>query len=301
MISPRHELDAEKTALQLLESLRIGPGANMPAMGFILGNGWEQALSFDEPPKSVLLKNLHGFHEPRKTTRGEDPRVVYGRVHGVPVIAQIGSIRLSDPPADRSIQDMVRLQVEMLIQAGVKRFVLASSADGTDDIFSADNATHETREIQTGDVVLISGFLSVLALNLPGFSGERGSPDRTIDWTMFQQVEAYAAENSAFWKRLHTGGYAMINNPYDVGRYDRSFLGTARLGIKAVGTGLLPEACVASLYRKSRGVSLLPLALMTNEAERDDATETREIAETKKLLPGLFRSLVRKSISNGSR
>ena len=301
MISKRHEICARETALQLIKELRIGKGANGPTLGFILGTGWEESLLFDEPPNEVLLENLHGFHEPMKTSLGHSPKVVFGLVCGVPIIAQIGRVHLSDPPADRGVQDMVRLQAEMLIHLGVQRLVLACGAGRTDDVFSADNATHETREILTGDVVLINGFLTAFAQNLPGFSSERGSPDLTINWALYQHILAYATESPQFRKRLHTGGYAMITGPYWEGRYDRSLLGLSQVGVKAIGFGLLPEACTASLYRASKGVSTLSIALIINAAERGETVDTPEITETKKLLPSLFRFLIRNSIANHAR
>lgn len=298
MISPRHELDAKETALQLIENLKIQRNA-IPTVGFFLGTGWKRALPLEDA-REVLLKNLHGFANPQKTSAGEELKVMYGFVNGLPVIAQIGRVHLSDPPTDRAVQDIVRLQAEMFIHLGVKRFVMTCGAGRTDDVFSADNATFETREILTGDVVLINGFLTVFAQNLPGFSMEHGSPNATIDWTMFQHAMAYATENREFRKRLHTGGYAMINGPYWEGRYDRQLLGIPGLGVKAIGFGLLPEVCIASIYR-ARGVSVLPIALILDAADRGTLEDTPEITETKKHLPGFLRFIIRRLTANHSR
>lgn len=299
MVSPRHELDAEKTALQLIENLKIARSA-MPTIGFFLGTGWERTLPLEDA-REVLLKNLHGFSNPQKTSTGEESRVVYGFVDGLPVIAQIGRVHLSDPPADRTVQDMVRLQTEMFIHLGVRRFIMTCGAGRTDDVFSADNATFGTREILTGDVVLINGFLTLFAQNLPGYSTERGYPNSAIDWAMFQHAMAYATGNHEFRKRLHTGGYAMINGPHWEGRYDRHLLGMPELGVKTIGFGLLPEACIVSLYRASRGVSLLPIALVVDAADRGTLEDTPEITETKKHLPGFLRFLLRRLTANHSR
>lgn len=299
MVSPRHELDAKETALQLINDLRIQRNA-MPTIGLHLGAGWEHTLPLEDA-REVLLRNLHGFTSPQKTSTGEEPRIVYGFLNGLPVVTQIGRVHLSDPPADRVVQDMVRLQAEMFIHLGVKRFIMTCGAGRTDDVFSADNATHETREILTGDVVLINGFLTIFAQNLPGYSTERGSPNAAIDWAMFQHAMAYVTENHEFRKRLHTGGYAMINGPHWEGRYDRHLLGIPGLGVKAIGFGLLPEACIVSLYRASHSVSLLPIALVVDAADRGTLEDTPEITETKKHLPGFLRFLLRRLTANHSR
>lgn len=237
------EQSAKKAASFLRDRLKIVPGSE--PVGLILGTGWGDVLAFDAG-RSVAFEEIPGFGA-LEPLEGHARQVVCGTLAGREVIALRGRIHLNEKPADPNLYAMVRLQVEMLLQLGVKKFILTCAVGSL------------TRDIGVGDIVVIDGFITLFAPQMPLFAGEFCSPEDAIDQKVLAAIDS----------RLRRGGYAMIPGPFFEGRkYDKKIL--ANTGAAVVGMSVLPEACVAALYP---GVSVLPIAFVTNTAFEEHTHE----------------------------
>ncbi len=84
----------------------------------------------------------------------------------------------------------------------------------------------------------------------------------------------------------------MVRGPNFEGRtYDKPFL--RMTGVKAVGMSMLPEACIAALY-KDVGVRILPMAFITNDDSEEHSHEVNlaRVKEASKKLAQFLRTAI---------
>lgn len=232
-----------------------------PDVGVILGTGWGQALSWE--PQSVLrmeIGSLPGFDTAQlRPLAGHDRQVVFGRIDDRKVIALQGRIHLNEAPYDQNVARMVRLQVEMLLKFGVKILILTAAAGSLKP------------EILVGDIMVVDGFVSLFAPDMPLYAGEFVSPDDTLAPGLRDLAMASVNEVTGTAKM---GGYTMLRGPFFEGRrYDKSFLIAS--GASTVGMSSLPEACVAALYHQE-GVRVIALNFITNTASEAHSHEVNQ-------------------------
>ncbi len=245
------EHSAKAAADFLRSKLKIDPGSE--PVGLILGTGWGDVLAFDHDRK-VSFAEIPGFGS-LESLEGHARQVVCGTLAGRSVVALRGRIHLNERPADPGIYAMARLQVEMLIHLGVKKFILTCAAGSL------------TRDVSVGDIVLINGFVTLFAPEMPLFAGEFCSPEDAIDQELLDAVSAAAQRGLPV--AIRRGGHVMLRGPFFEGRkFDKGLL--ADTGAAVVGMSVLPEACVAALYS---GVRVLPLAFITNSASEEHSHE----------------------------
>ena len=269
---------AAKGAARFLRS-HLGISGEQPPIGIVLGTGWGEALGLDRQ-RAVAFKEIPGFGH-LDQLEGHAREVVFGLLHGQPVIALRGRVHLNERPADPALHAMVRLQVEMLLQLGVNTLILTCAAGSLKE------------EISVGDIVLIDGFVSLFAPDMPMFAGEFYSPDDTIDQEMIDKV----MEETRLPLQVRRGSYVMVRGPFFEGRkYDKrllqqQFANIMQSGlIDTIGMSTLPEACVAAVY----GARTLPLAFVTNTAiEEHSHEENQRRARTQSAhLGGLLAKIV---------
>ena len=130
----RHEYSEKmaKTVASVLANKLEIPTNEQPRFGLVLGTGWGDALKL-EGERSLPFGNLPGF-EQLGTLTGHLRHVVYGKLDGTPVIALRGRVHLNEHPVPNlAFMGMVRLQIEMLLQLGVKRLILTCAAGSLAD------------------------------------------------------------------------------------------------------------------------------------------------------------------------
>ncbi|MEK7516849.1 MAG: purine-nucleoside phosphorylase [Patescibacteria group bacterium] len=250
------ESAAKKAAETIQQKLNVAVGES--PIGLVLGTGWGDVLDIKDSAE-IPFGDIPGF-ERLGTLRGHNRRVVYGRLNGGPVLALRGRVHLNEAPHDPAIPTMVRLQIEMLLQLGVKTLLLTSAVGSL------------RREVQVGDIIFADGFITLFAPQMPLWAGEFCSPEDALDEKL---------GNIAFEERgdLHvrTGGHAMVLGPFFEGRkYDKAIL--QNTGASVVGMSILPEACIAALYDEVR---VLALCFVTNTAHEAHSHE-ENLARAKK-------------------
>lgn len=240
------ELAAQKAADFLRErfGLPLDEENLRPPIGLILGTGWGDTLELKDIQR-VPFADIPGF-PPLEMIEGHAREVVCGTIDGVRTIALRGRVHLNEAPADPNLYKAVRQQVEMLLQLGVKRLILTCAVGGLGKVY-------------VGDVVLIDGFCTLFAPNMPLYAGEFVTPESIIDQKTIEEILQTKADDKTFRK----GGHVMVPGPFFEGvKYDKGFL--ASTGCDVVGMSVLPEACVAALYE---GVRVLPIAFVTDGVE----------------------------------
>ena len=243
--NPRREIAAKNAADYLRSMFRLS--TDVP-IGIVLGTGFGDKLSFDES-ESIPFEKVPGFSG-LQALSGHNRRFMHGQVGGKEVIALSGRIHLNEDPGNPDILKMVRLQIETLLQLGVKKLILTCAAGSLPGC-----------GLTVGNLVAIDSFVTVFAPQMPLWAGEFCSPEDTLSKNLtgiaFKQASNYP-------NGLQVGNYAMVLGPYFEGRKcDKLALANARANM--VGMSVLPEACIAALYPE---VEVLGLAFITNDAEK---------------------------------
>lgn len=250
---------AELAAQFLRDQLSIPEGC----IGLMLGTGWGDALQLDTKLSELPFEKIQGFGALQKI-EGHARRLEYGQIANRDVVLLRGRVHVNEHPTDPVILDMVRLQVEMLIQLGVRNVIVTSAAGSLD--------VSKKPVIKPGTVVVVDGFVTLFSPPMPLYAGEFCSPEDTLDAELrnaaLQQIEF--ATRGVPSKKVKSGGFAMVRGPFFEGRrYDKRALRAT--GAAVVGMSMLPEACVIALYP---GVRMLGLAYVSNTATEDHSHKT---------------------------
>ncbi|MBI4239887.1 purine-nucleoside phosphorylase [Candidatus Uhrbacteria bacterium] len=256
MRSKERELVAMKAAKYIEH--RIGEITTDIAM--VLGTGWSITLDEMRVETIMNLEDIPGFEHLKQLPQisGHERRLIYGKIGGVPLLALQGRIHMNESLNQELIGHMVRLQVEMLLQLGVKTLILTCAA----------GSLH--RAIPVGSIVVINGFVTLWAPeNLEG--GEFCNPEDTLSEKL-QHLAFMVGRNGEIDKTLTTrGGYAMLRGPsFEGRRYDKKLIRDVG-GIHCVGMSIIPEARVAALYED---VDVLGLAFITNNDTEEHSHDT---------------------------
>ncbi len=213
-----------------------------------LGTGWGKIFEWE---KELPFQEIPGF-ERLGELPGHARKLALGSVGGRPVLALRGRVHINEAPADPNIHAMVRLQVEMLQELGVETLI-ATCATGS-----------LVPQFQVGSVVVVDGFITLFAPEMPMFVAEFDSPEDTLK----EELIKTAIKEAGSGLRVHRGTHVMLRGPFFEGRrLDKRIL--ADLGGKVVGMSLLPEACIMAT-RKQR---LLGLCFVSNNATETHSDE----------------------------
>ena len=275
--SQSHEKHAHDAAEQIRRTLQIGD-MQIP-VGLILGTGWGDCLDFSDA-REMSFEDIIGPGQ-LPHLDGHARRIVYGKLSGVPVIALRGRVHLNEMPGSANFQNIVRLQTEMLLHLGVKKLILTAAVGSLND-----------HVIFPGDLVLIDGFVTVFAPEMPLVAGEFCSPEDMIDQEKLRLIRSlFKVTSSNFFDKVKSGGHVMVRGPFFEGRkYDKAFLATS--GASVVGMSILPEACVAALYPDVR---IFPIGFVSNSAvdEHSHEENVRRAKESAKHLGGFLTEVTR--------
>ena len=225
------------------------------AIGLVLGTGWGDVLKLEKAVR-IPFKEIPGF-DALEQLEGHARELVIGKLAGKNVCVLRGRIHMNEAPCDPEIAKMVRLQTEMLFQLGVKDLVITSAVGALPRL---------TPRLGVGDICVVNGFITVFAPEMPLWAGEFVSPEDVLDDGLQRIALMECGQLTA-----RCGGYVMVRGPFFEGRkFDKDFLSST--GASVVGMSMLPEACVAALY-KGNGARVLGLAFVTNDAVQEHSHE----------------------------
>ncbi|MFH0928436.1 MAG: hypothetical protein V1821_03105 [bacterium] len=250
---------AQESAECLRAALRM-PEEEKPDLGIVLGTGWDQALPDLEGAPVLPLRKIPGFSFLERMPVKEHAREFrYRNVDGKRVLILSGPVRLNeDPRHPEEIVPMVRLQMELMIAFGIPRFILTTDATSVNG-----------KVLKVGDVLVVDDFVTAWAIPMPLYSNERVCPSECLSLELrrvAEKVMMLGESLSLTGPAVKSGIFLMTPGPHQETRAD---LKTFAARTSAVGQGLLPEACIASLHQRE----VLALALVTD----DECQEKRAV------------------------
>jgi purine-nucleoside phosphorylase len=270
----------DQQARLVAETLRAKLGiADIPDVGIVLGTGWGDLLRLEDE-RSFPLRDLSMFQH-LGILEGHQRNVCYGKVADKNVIALRGRVHLNERPCHEPTALAVRMQVQMLVALGVKTFILTNAAGALGG------------RARVGDVVVVDGFVSLFAPDLPLFAGEFCSPDDVLDRKLLEialnSVADRLGRDDEDCPRAVSGGYAMMRGPFFEGRkYDKQAL--YQTGASCVGMSSLPEAAVIAALL-GRDARVLVLSYITN-SELEEHSHEENVRRAKSDGPQLGAILV---------
>ncbi|MFA6053637.1 MAG: hypothetical protein WC762_13725 [Methylobacter sp.] len=231
----------------------------VPEIGIVLGTGWGNALVFHDH-KAKFFDEIGFPQRFLQPIEGHARKVICGKIAGKRVIALSGRIHLNEHSTDPNIPEMVRLQIQMMLEMGVHKFIITNAAGSL------------KAECRVGDVVVADGFVTLFAPAMPLFAGEFCSPEDKLSPRMREiALEAKVHKDDKILL-THQGGYVMLRGSFFEGRrYDKAFLRLT--GASSVGMSTLPEMCVVALYPKAEA---LCLSLITNTDSEEHSHESNQ-------------------------
>lgn len=240
---------------------RALPAGAKPTVGLILGSGLGAFAETFEGRVSLPFGAIPGFAA--STIVGHAGNLVYGRKHGVELVAMQGRIHFYEG------HDLGRVAfpARVLVALGARTLIVTNAAGGVDATLGA------------GEIVILSDHL-----NLLGGSPLRGANDASLGPRFPDMTEAYdrrlralaAAAGRDVGLTLREGVYAASPGPqYETPAEVRMLRG---LGADLVGMSTVPEV-IAAVHM---GARVLGLSCCTNLAagvtgqklSHDEVTET---------------------------
>lgn len=257
MRNQKREITAKRAANFIKKYCKKNTGQfKSPTTGLILGTGWGDVLNIEGAIR-IPFKKIPGFAN-LEQLGGHARELVIGRLANKDVCVLRGRIHMNEAPCDQEVAKMVRLQTEMLFQLGVRDLVITSAVGTLPQPASS--------RFGVGEICVVNGFVTVFAPEMPLWAGEFFSPEDVLDEKLQRIAIKERGELTA-----RCGGYVMVRGPFFEGRkFDKKFL--ASTGASVVGMSMLPEACIAALY-KNDGARVLGLAFITNDAAQEHSHE----------------------------
>lgn len=276
-------LKAQAAAAEAARFITKQLGVKDCATGVVLGTGWGKHLDLTDE-RAIRFERVPGF-EQLEPLEGHARKIVWGMQDGIPVLALDGRVHLNEATADPAIPKMVRLQTEILMQLGVSRLIVTCAAGS---LPQRKLGFLWRNDIGVGTLVVIDGFVTTFAPDMPLWTGEFCNPEDAL----CRKLQDKALKSATFYTggKVQKAGYAMVRGPFFEGRlYDKRFI--AKTGASIVGMSTVPEACVASLY----GAKVLALAFVTNDclATHSHEGNLARAAESSKRLGGYLRHMIK--------
>lgn len=235
------EQAARKAARQITQLL--GEDVQDIPLAVVLGTGWGGACEIEH---SVPFQAIPGFAALGELD-GHARKLCVAQVAGRRTLVLNGRVHLNEVPHSQDVANMVRLQVEMLVHLGVRRFVLTSAVGGL------------VREARVGNIVFVNGFDRDGGTVLPLYAGEFVQPDDILSTAWRER----AREACGSLATCHEGGLFYWRGPdFEGWRYAKPRIAQTSV-CTAIGMSGLPEAACLALY-KDEGVQVLAIGHVTN-------------------------------------
>lgn len=286
-------VDSRSKARQMAEhaalSIRHRLAPSSPRVALVLGTGWSAALPL-ENARQMFFSDIVGFDGIEHLTHieGHSRIVVCGDLKGKNVIALQGRIHLNEDPTHQAdVMRMARLQIEMLLKLGVRRFILTNAAGSLKS------------EIEVGSVVMANSFVSLFAPAMPLFGGEFCAPQDRLS-NSWRATALNAARGIQYeqvdWRPLtyHEGAYAMLRGPQFEGRgLDKKMLRDA--GASVVGISTYPEMCVIATERDTEALCLSFVTNTDSETHSHEENQLRAKSKSSQL-GDLLNTIIEKTV-----
>jgi purine-nucleoside phosphorylase len=234
--------DPKTTAAQLRKETGL-----RPALGMVLGSGFQQAITQLAVAREFAYGQLPGF--PTVGVTGHAGKLVIGMFDNVPVLALKGRTHYYEGVE----MERLTFPVRVLAEFGIKTLLLTNAAGAVNRLY------------RSGDFMALADHINFMDANPLRGPALPGLP-RFVDLTQVYdrrliKVAQAAAKKSKL--RLHTGVYLAVSGPnYETPAEIRAF---RRMGADAIGMSTVPEAIVA----RQCGLAVAGISCITNKAGGD--------------------------------
>jgi purine-nucleoside phosphorylase len=221
-----------------------------PALGMVLGSGFQHALDEFEVMREIAYSQIPGF--PTVGVTGHAGKLVFGKFESAPVVVLKGRAHYYEG------HEMERLTfpVRVLAELGVRALLLTNAAGAVN------------RSFRSGDFMALEDHINFMGANPlrgPPFPGLPQFVDLTRVYDR-RLIELAKKAAKASRLRFRTGVYVAVSGPnYETPAEIRAF---RRLGADAVGMSTVPEAIVA----RQCGLAVAGVSCITNKAGGDEKT-----------------------------
>ena len=248
-----------------------------PNVGLVLGSGLGDFCDALSGVTTIHFNEIPGF--PVATVAGHTGAFLFGRYHGIPVVALRGRIHFYEGYT----QQEITMPVRIMRLAGVNTLILTNAAGGINLSFSAGAL------MQITDHINFSGGNPLIGPNLdrlgPRFPDMGDIYTRTLREELNRRASAAGIE-------LKQGIYAMYSGPsFETPAEIRFF---RSMGADAVGMSTVPEAIVA----RHCGMRVMGISCITNMAAGilDQQLTHAEVVETANRVKAEFTKVVELAI-----
>ncbi len=216
----------------------------VPALGFVLGSGFEGVAAAVEPVWQADYSFLPGF--PRPAVPGHKGRIIFGRLNGIEVVVLLGRAHYYEGFS----LDEVTFPIRVLAGFGVEFLLLTNAAGGIAPRF------------RPGDFMCLTDHINWMGANpLRGKGAEPESRFTDLTEAYDRSLRRLIKQAAVRAKvRLHFGVYLAVPGPsYETPAEIAAF---ARLGADVVGMSTVPEVIVA----RQLGLRVAAISLISNRA-----------------------------------
>ena len=249
----------------------------VPVLGLVLGSGLGDFASEITPMCEIFYRDIEGF--PVSTAPGHEGKLIFGYLHGVPLVAMKGRIHFFE---GYPMQTVV-LPVRLMRLLGAKVLFLTNACGGINPLF------------KPGDFMIIEDHLSCFVPNpLVGPNLDELGP-RFPDMSHIYDPKLRASLKATADRLhipVHQGVYVQYSGPsYESPSEIRMF---SQLGADAVGMSTAVEA-IAGVHC---GLRVVGLSFISNLAAGISKTPLShaEVQEAANAASKTFRSLVAQAI-----
>ncbi|MDB6020846.1 MAG: Purine nucleoside phosphorylase [Pedosphaera sp.] len=235
----KQSFDPELTARQIGKLSRL-----RPALGIVLGSGFQQAIARLVVESEISYERLAGF--PPVGVSGHAGKLLLGQLGGTPVVVLSGRAHFYEGHS----MEQVTFAIRVLAAFGVQDVLLTNAAGGVN------------RKFRPGDFMALSDHINLMGVNplrgpawpkLPRFVDMTRTYDAGLNRLLHKAGERCKL-------KLRSGVYLAVCGPsYETPAEVEAF---ARLGADAVGMSTVPEAIVA----RQCGLKVAGLSCITNLA-----------------------------------
>lgn len=238
-----------------------GNGINKPEISIILGTGLGKLVDHIEIEKTINYEDIPNF--PVSTVEFHKGKLIYGKMHGKPVLAMQGRFHYYEGYTMQEITFPIRVMKEL----GV-RFLMISNAAGAMNL-----------KFKKGSLMLIDDHINLLGdgpLIGPNHN-DLGSrfPDMSQPYSNFLngKLETIAKDQNI---TLHKGVYVAVAGPNLETRAEYRFL--RGIGADVVGMSTVPEVIVSN----HAGIPCAAISVLTDECDPDNLhpVEIKDILDT---------------------
>lgn len=174
----------------------------------------------------------------------------HGTLSGTTLCVLRNYLHLTDGAPHEPMRDHVRLQVEMLFGLGVESLIVVNEVEPV-----------EGAGLLPGQVVVVDGFCTLFAPDMPLYFGESCNPEAAV----LRHGDLARSVVERITARQCTGGHVMVRGP--LSKYDKALLRAT--GASVVGTSMLPEASIAALHE----MPMIGLGIVKNTADEAHSDE----------------------------